>query len=132
MNKLPGTQPTTAVPAAHFECGIEDGYVYERIWGKIQLAEAEKSAARVIALARESGHRLFLLDIDQLEWIDSLSVRKRGLELMHQGKQVFDHLALVSRRPAITYLVSMLATGAGLDTKGFSDKAEAVRWLRSK
>jgi hypothetical protein len=127
--KLGGMNDDHQISGSNFVVRIEDGYVYERIWGRIDLEEAEKSAASVIELAKLSSHRSFLLDINGLEWINDLAVRRRGVQLMNKGRGVFDRVALISRRSAIVYLVTILARGGGLEVKDFTEKESAIEWL---
>jgi hypothetical protein len=113
----------------NYVCSIEDGYVFERVWGRVTMADTEASSALAMSLGRRSGYRRILVDIEKLEWIDDLAIRLKAMELVHEGSQVFDRLALVSTRPAILYLISFLIRSGGITTRAFNDQDEALRWL---
>lgn len=115
-----------------FECRVEDGYISDRVWGKISHQEAEQCTHTLIDMAKRVHTDKLLIDIQELAWINDLTLRLRGTELFFEGSKHFKHIALFSNRPAITYLVTLLAKGGGLDTKSFGDSASAAGWLRSR
>jgi hypothetical protein len=120
------------VTGNNFLCRIEDGYIYDHVWGTISIAEAEACTATLIDMAARTGYRKLIVDINELNWISNIALRLRGMELFHKGASTYDHLALVSLRPAIIYLVSAMARAGGFDAKSFPDREPAAVWLRSR
>lgn len=116
----------------NYETLVEDGYIYQRVWGTLAHEEAEKSAQSVMDLAHDSGSRIFVLDVRDLEWINDMHIRARGLELMSLARSLFDQTAIIAKRP-VSYLVTTLARGGGMkNVKSFDTKEEAVAWVKGE
>ena len=130
MNRGVATLAQQGVRGQNFEDFLKDGYVYERVWGTITIAEAERSAAAIIQLGSAAHCRNLAVDIQALDWINNLALRRRGIELFREGTKSYNHIALISRRPAIVYLMEIMVRAAGLDVRSFTDEQAAANWLR--
>lgn len=128
MNR--GVATARLVRGQNFEACAKDGYVYERVWGTLTIEAAERSAEAMMHLGRTIRCRNLAIDLQGLDWINNLTLRRRGIELFYRSTQVYDHIALISSRPAINYLVEIMARAAGLNVRSFTTEPAAAEWLR--
>jgi hypothetical protein len=112
-----------------FEITEEKGFICEKVKGRVSVEGAEKSARFVMELAAKSNCRKLLVDADGLEWINDLSLRMRGVELVSMARKLFDQVAIVSSSGPVRYLVSGIMKGGGLKAKSFKTVEPARKWL---
>ena len=132
MRDLETRENTQTISGHNFECQVRDGYVFDRVWGTMTIAEAELCTQALLQLGPDSGYRVLLVELEGLDWINNLALRRRGIELFRKGTDVYKRIALVSTRPAILYLVEIMARAGGLDVRTFKDEPTAVQWLRGR
>jgi hypothetical protein len=117
----------------HFYVELKKGYVLEEVRGIANIKEAEEAADFAINLAKLHDCRKLMVDVSHMEWINDISIRNRGTEIIGGVRKLFIKSAIVSPKTATRFLVVGLMRGGGLpNVKGFSTKFAAAKWLQEE